>query len=127
MNYFAHGIRYLDRPYFLIGTALPALMSVVARQVRLRARRVTPFAVGSRAPESELAEGILQHLRDDAWFHATPAFAEVSADLTRRFRAVLPPDDAHRPSFLGHIVTEILLDGVLIAADPGRLDEYYSV
>lgn len=126
MNYFSHGVLFLDRPYFLIGTALPDLMSVVDRQVRLRARLVTPFAKGSATPESELAEGILQHLRDDAWFHATPAFAEVSVELTRRFRAVLPPDDAHRPSFLGHIVTEILLDGVLIAADPGRLDAYYA-
>jgi len=126
MNYFSHGILYLDRPYFLIGTALPDLMSVVDRQVRMRARRVSPFAEEGIGPEAEIAAGILQHLRDDAWFHATPAFAQVSAELTQRFRAVLPVDDAHRPSFLGHIVTEILLDGVLIAAAPSRLDAYYA-
>lgn len=126
MNYFAHGIRFLDRPYFLAGTALPDWLSVVDRQVRLRARRVEPFANGDASPEAELAAGIMQHLRDDAWFHATPAFARVSAELTRRFRDALPPDDPHRPSFLGHIVTEMLLDAVLIARDRSRLDAYYA-
>lgn len=127
MNYFAHGVRFLDRPYFLAGTALPDLLSVVDRQARLRPRRVEPFADGAAMPESELAAGILQHLHDDGWFHATSAFAGVTAELTRMFRAALPPDDAHRPSFLGHIVTEMLLDGVLIARDRAALDEYYAV
>lgn len=126
MNYFAHGVRFLDRPYFLAGTALPDWLSVVDRQVRLRARRVEPFARGDATPEADLAAGVMQHLRDDAWFHATPAFARVSAELTRMFREALPPDDAHRPSFLGHIVTEMLLDGVLIARDPPLLDAYYT-
>lgn len=125
MNYFAHGVRFLDRPYFLAGTALPDWLSVVDRQVRLRARRVEPFVSGDATPEAELAAGIMQHLRDDAWFHATPAFARVTAELTRLFRDALPPDDAHRPSFLGHIVTEMLLDAILIARDPPLLDAYY--
>jgi hypothetical protein len=125
MNYFAHGARFLDRPYFLAGTALPDWLSVVDRQVRLRARRVEPFVTGDGTPEAELAAGVMQHLHDDAWFHATSAFARVSAELTRLFREALPPDDDHRPSFLGHIVTEILLDAVLIARDPPRLDAYY--
>jgi hypothetical protein len=126
MNYFAHGVRFLDRPYFLAGTAIPDWLSVVDRQVRLRAKRVEPFAEGTATPEAELAAGILQHLHDDAWFHATPAFARVSAELTLLFRESLPPDDAHRPSFLGHIVTEMLLDAVLIARDPPALAAYYD-
>ncbi|HTI50741.1 MAG TPA: hypothetical protein VL475_07315 [Planctomycetaceae bacterium] len=126
MNYFAHGVRFLDRPYFLAGTAIPDWLSVVDRQVRLRAKRVEPFAVGPATPEVELAAGVLQHLRDDAWFHATPAFARVSAELTVLFRGALPADDAHRPSFLGHIVTEMLLDAILIARNPRSLDAYYD-
>jgi hypothetical protein len=125
MNYFAHGVRFLDRPYFLAGTALPDWLSVVDRQVRLRARRVEPFASGDATPEAELAAGVMQHLRDDAWFHATPIFARVTAELTLLFRDALPPDDDHRPSFLGHIVTEMLLDAVLISRDPTLLDAYY--
>jgi hypothetical protein len=126
MNYFAHGFRFIDRPWFLAGTALPDLISVVDRRVRLRARRVEPFATGAPTPEAELAAGVMQHLHDDAWFHSTAAFHAVSGRLTGLFRAALPPDDAHRPSFLGHIVTEILLDGLLVVENPTTLDAYYA-
>jgi len=126
MNYFAHGHRYTDRPYFLAGTAIPDWLSVADRQVRMRPRRVQPFADGSGSPASELAAGILQHLHDDGWFHRTRAFAEVTGALTHRFRTLLPQDDGMRPSFLGHIVTELILDGLLIARQPDLLRTYYA-
>jgi hypothetical protein len=126
MNYFAHAIRFLDRPYFLAGTALPDWLSVVDRRVRLRARLVSPFSDGTGTPLAELAAGILQHLDDDAWFHKTAAFAVASAQLTVLFRESLPADDGHRPAFLGHILTEMLLDAVLIERHPVRLADYYA-
>ncbi len=126
MNYFAHGMRFVDRPYFLAGTALPDWLSVVDRRVRLRARNVKPFADGTAAPAAELAAGVLQHLDDDAWFHKTAAFAVASAELTVLFRDALPADDGHRPAFLGHILTEMLLDAVLIDRDPAALSAYYA-
>jgi hypothetical protein len=126
MNYFAHGIRFLDRPYFLAGTALPDWLSIVDRRVRLRARHVSPFLDGTGAPHAELAAGVMQHLADDAWFHQTAAFAVASAELTILLREALPADDGHRPAFLGHILTEMLLDAVLIDSHPGRLAGYYS-
>src|SRR5579864_6568298 len=126
MNYFAHGLQFVDRPYFLAGTALPDWLSVVDRRVRLRARQVHPFADGSGTPSAELAAGVLQHLDDDAWFHNTPAFAVASAQLTLVIREALPADDGHRPSFLGHILTEMLLDAVLIERHPERLSRYYK-
>jgi hypothetical protein len=126
MNYFAHAIRFLDRPYFMAGTALPDWLSVVDRRVRLRARHVAPFCDGTGTPAAELAAGVLQHLEDDAWFHKTAAFAVASAQLTVLFRDSLPADDRHRPAFLGHILTEMLLDAVLIERHPGRLSGYYA-
>ena len=114
MNYFAHGMRFTDRPYFLAGTACPDWLSVADRRVRLRARRVQPFADDSGSIEAEVAAGVLQHLADDNWFHQTRAFVETSAILTRMIRGVLGPEDGFRPGFLGHIVTELILDGVLI-------------
>jgi hypothetical protein len=68
----------------------------------------------------------LQHFEDDAWFHKTAAFAVASAELTVLFRDALSADDGHRPAFLGHILTEMLLDGVLIKRDPAALAAYYS-
>lgn len=126
MNYFAHGCRYVDRPYFLAGTAVPDWLSVVDRGVRMRARRVSPHLDGSGSPADELAAGVLRHLDDDAWFHETRAFHEVTGEMARRFRAVLGHEDDFRPGFLGHIVTEMLLDAVLIERIPQRLDEYYA-
>lgn len=127
MNYFAHGRLYLDRPYFLAGTAVPDWLSVVDRKVRMRSKRVEPFADGSSTIEAELAAGVLQHLQDDQWFHDSRAFIETSSELTRLFRELLGPEDGFRPGFLGHIVTELLLDAVLIQQNPRLLDDYYAV
>jgi hypothetical protein len=125
MNYFAHGMRFCDRPYFLAGTACPDWLSAADRRVRLRSRRVEPFADGSGSPEAEVAAGVLQHFEDDQQFHQTRTFVETSAELTRLIRGVLGPEDGFRPGFLGHIATELILDGVLIERNPECLDNYY--
>ena len=75
---------------------------------------------------AEVAAGIVQHHHDDRWFHQTRAFAELSLQLTTSVRAVLSHDDGFRPSFLGHILVEILLDAALIAEAPDRLDAYHE-
>ncbi|MFO1021258.1 MAG: hypothetical protein U0903_11250 [Planctomycetales bacterium] len=125
MNYFSHGYRFCDRPYFLAGTAIPDWLSIADRGVRMRSRRVAPHADGSGSIESEIAAGVLQHLHDDHWFHRTVPFLEVTEALTLQFRRVLPADENHRPSFLGHIVTELLLDAVLIERHGSELLERY--
>lgn len=126
MNYFAHGMRFIDRPLFLAGTAVPDWMAVADRSVRVRPRLIEQLLQGPSSEEDETARGMLQHFADDDWFHATPAFVLTTAELTRRFVEVLPADDGLRPGFLGHIVTEMLLDAVLIGAQPRRLHDYYA-
>lgn len=125
LNYFAHGIRFLDRPHFLAGTACPDWLSVADRGVRLRSRRVSPFVDDSGSPRAEFAAGVLQHLADDDWFHSTRAFHETTAELGRAFKP-FGDDDGFRAGFLGHIGTELLLDAVLIERHPKRLDDYYA-
>ena len=73
-----------------------------------------------------VARGIVQHHRDDAWFHATRAFAELSLALTVSVREHLAGDPGFRPSFLGHILVEVFLDAAIIEADPDRLERYYA-
>jgi hypothetical protein len=126
MNYFAHGIRFLDRPWFLAGTALPDWLSVVNRRVRLRTRHLAPVAAGTSPIEAELAAGAIQHIEDDHWFHKTRAFAEATTQLGRMYRDHLGPDDGFRCGFLGHITCELILDAILIERHPGRLDRYYE-
>ena len=80
-------------------------------------------------PESDVrqvAEGAAQHLHDDAWFHSTAGFQEVTSELSRRFRSALGPDHPLPCGFLGHVVTELLLDAALIEREPSRLGDYYD-
>jgi len=148
---FAHALPFLDRPYFLAGTGVPDWLTVADRQVRLRSKHAEAFRHDPDPRLAAVAGGILQHLRDDARFHATRAFAETSLELTARVRNILGggkgdrhrlPERPDQPSvgarcfaqtepvpfsaaFLGHLLVELLLDAALIADDPGRLSAYY--
>ena len=126
MNYFAHGCRFLDDPYMLAGTAAPDWLSVADRGVRARSVRAAPLVRHDDRCVAAVARGVVQHHHDDAWFHQSDAFNELSWQLTQSCRAALPKDEGFRPSFLGHILVELLLDSALIAADPRRLDRYYT-
>lgn len=125
MNYFTHGRRFLDRPYFVAGTALPDWLNVVNRRVRLRSKRVAPFLRSTDPVHREIAAGVIQHHADDDWFHRTRAFAELSLQFAVSIRDRLPQDDGFRPSFLGHILVELLLDDCLARGEPGQLSAYY--
>jgi hypothetical protein len=127
MNYFAHALPFLDRPYFLAGTAVPDWLAVADRQLRLRSKHAEAFLGDADSGVADVAGGILQHLRDDAQFHATRAFAETSLELTVAARDALGGETGLRPAFLGHLLLELLLDAALIADDPGRLGEYCRV
>ncbi|WP_437221706.1 hypothetical protein SH661x_002439 [Planctomicrobium sp. SH661] len=126
MNYLAHGIRYLDRPYFLIGSAIPDMLSVVDRKSRVRRKTIELRLPALTEEDHELALGMLQHLFDDQWFHGTAGFYAVTGTLGRHFRETLGPDDDWNCGFLGHIVTELLMDAVLSEDDPAALDAYYQ-
>ena len=126
MNYFAHGRLFVDDPYFLAGTAVPDWLNVVDRRLRVRSHQARLHVDAPDERVARLAAGILQHCQDDAWFHGTRAFAELSLEVCRLLRERLPADDGFRPHFLGHILVEILLDAALIADDPARLDAYYD-
>ncbi len=127
MNYFAHGMAFVDEPYFLSGTAVPDWLNAADRKTRLRREQVLPWADGSGSPTDRFAAGILRHLEDDDWFHATPAFEHVAGELKNRFREHLKKTNENpRAAFLGHIAAELLLDGVLIAKNPQRLPDYYT-
>lgn len=126
MNYFAHGRRFVDDPYFLAGTATPDWLNVVDRRMRVRAKAATPFAQDPHPETARLAQGVVQHHFDDDWFHQTRAFAELNLGFAKLIRDALPADEGFRPMFLGHIFVELLLDAALIEKDLSQLDAYYA-
>ncbi len=125
MNYFAHGRSFVDDPYFLAGTAVPDWLCVVDRKVRVRSKSAAPWVEDDDPQLAALARGVVRHHRDDDAFHRTRAFAELSWQLTVAVRDALAPDDGLRPSFLAHLLVELLLDAALIEEEPERLEAYY--
>ena len=127
MNYLAHGYRFLDSPLFLAGTAVPDWLSVVNRRVRARGQLTQSVVDATDCKHvRDIGRGILQHHRDDDTFHRCAPFQQMEADLSRQFRRHMPDKYDHRPSFLGHIVVELMLDAALAAKDETLLDRYYA-
>jgi hypothetical protein len=127
MNYLAHALPFLDRPYFAAGAGVPDWLTVADRRVRLRIKHVEPFLADSDPVAAAVAGGVLRHLNDDARFHNTRAFAELSWQLTVLVRDALRDQEGLRPSFLGHLLVEVLLDATLSADNLYLLERYYQV
>ena len=127
MNYFAHALPFLDRPYFAAATGIPDWLTVVDRKVRLRSKHVEPFLEDADPQIAAVAGGVLQHIRDDARFHRSRPFVETSLELTTRARDALGDAVGLRPAFLGHLLTEVLLDATLIAENPGGTEKYFGL
>ncbi len=126
MNYLSHAVDHLDRPYFVAGLAVPDWLSVVDRKVRARSHAALGLSEDPDPQVREIAAGIIRHHEDDRWFHQTRVFAEMNLRFAVEIRDRLPGDDGFRPSFLGHILIELLLDADLIAEDRSRADRYYA-
>jgi hypothetical protein len=127
MNYFAHALPLLDRPYFAAGAGVPDWLSVADRRVRLRMKHIEPFLADADPVASAVAGGVRRHLDEDARFHNTRAFAELSWQLTVIVRDALRDHEGLRPSFLGHLLVEILLDAALAVEYPHLLERYYGL
>ncbi len=127
MNFLSHAIPYFDDPLVMVGTAVPDWLSVVDRKVRARRRLAQPFLQADDGSLRSVAMGIVHHHRDDAWFHGTRAFAETNLQFAIELRDLLPGDDGFRPTFVGHILIEMILDRLWIEDSAGWADRYYEV
>ena len=131
MNFLSHAIPYLARPDFgspllAVSTGIPDWLTVVDRRIRARGKMAEQHVNSSDVQLSEVAQGILLHISDDRWFHGTRAFVETNMELAIQLRDQLPGDAGFRPSFVGHILIEMLLDGLWIRDDRRHAENYYS-
>ena len=131
MNYLAHAWSFLRAgsadPYELAGVAVPDWLCVASRRTKCRSRDAAPHLDADDAQLAALARGVCQHHADDAWFHESPAFGELSLGFAKTLRETLGESTSMRPWFLGHILVELLLDDELARREPGLLEWYYEL
>lgn len=126
MNFFCHALPYLDQPLFAACTGVPDFLSVIDRKIRARGRMVAPHLDSADETMRQVAGGIQAHLDDDHWFHGGEAFAQMNLEFAVELRDRMPGDAGFRPSFLGHILIEMLLDAIHVEDNAAAVQEYYE-
>ncbi len=126
MNYLAHAYLYAEKPYFAAGTCVPDWLTVADRQVRVRTKHTDSAREILDENHQAVILGVRRHLLDDAAFHNTRAFAELCLDFAVKTRDLLRDEEGMRPSFLGHLLVEVLLDAVLAEREPRRIPKFYA-
>lgn len=132
MNYLAHAwsprdVDALGDPYFVAGLATPDWLGLTRPRLRCRSKHARPYLDAADPTTASVSRGVSRHHADDDWFHQTPAFGDLSVELSRRVRAATGDRDGMRPHFLGHILVELLLDAAIIADRPESVLRYYDV
>jgi hypothetical protein len=126
MNSFAHALPHLDDPYVAVGCCIPDWLTAADRKCRVREKKATPFCDHTDPIVSSVANGIVNHHRDDAWFHNTPSFHELSLKYAVQIRELYGNERTMRTGFVGHVVIELFLDAFLHQNFPGQLERYYQ-
>ena len=127
MNFLCHAMPYFETPLVAAATAVPDWLSVIDRKIRARGK-LARQVLDSDDPELRaVAAGVIRHIEDDRWFHGTQAFVETNMTLAVELREYLPEDEGFRPTFVGHILLEMLLDAFWIRDDQTIADRYYAM
>ena len=127
MNFLSHAMPYFDTPLLAACTAVPDWLSVVDRKIRARKRLAIQHLDSDDPSLRDVAGGVIRHIEDDRWFHGTQAFIETNMLIAVQLRDLLPGDAGFRPTFVGHILIEMLLDAFWIRDDRSIADRYYQL
>ncbi len=133
MNFLCHALPTMHRsppvdvPVQAICSGMPDFLSVIDRRIRARRRAAEPFLNSSDPVMRNVAAGIIQHHADDRWFHGGETFVRMNLEFAVQLRDRLPGDAGFRPSFVGHILIEMLLDANYVIAQRHWVDRYYAL
>ena len=132
MNFLAHYViatRFLtpQEPLtaYVVGAALPDLLPLAAERVRLRPAQVEQTAARTEF-EAALSAGVSLHLATDAAFHKSAAFADAQAEVGRIVDNAGFEGIRVRRFFAAHVLTEMVLDTILLRAEPTLADNFYA-
>jgi len=137
MNFLCHAIPLLSaedlQPLSVetqvraVCTGVPDFLSVIDRKIRARGRAAEPLATSDDCVMRGVAAGILDHHADDRWFHGGETFVRLNLEFAVALRDRLPGDSGFRPSFVGHILIEMLLDANYVLHARELSNRYYDL
>jgi hypothetical protein len=127
VNFLCHALPYMDQPLVAGCTAIPDWLSVIDRRIRARERLVEPYVRDPDPITAAIATGIIRHIQDDRWFHGGDTFTRLNLEFAVALRDALPGDEGFRPTFVGHILIEMLLDANYVLARPELVKSYYQI
>ncbi|MCM2372559.1 hypothetical protein [Aporhodopirellula aestuarii] len=132
MNFLCHALPALNSPSLessirAVCTGIPDFLSVIDRRIRARGRAAEPFLQSEDPVMRGVAGGITAHVADDRWFHGGETFARMNLEFAVQLRDRLPGDSGFRPSFVGHILIEMLLDANYVIHQRQWADCYYDL
>lgn len=133
MNFLCHALPTmnqsppLDNSVRAICTGMPDFLSVIDRRIRARGRVAEQYLTAVDPVMRSVAEGISSHIADDRWFHGGETFARMNLEFAVQLRDRLPGDAGFRPSFVGHILIEMLLDANYVISQRQWVDRYYDL
>ena len=127
MNSFAHALPFLDRPYYAVGASLPDWLAAADRKCRVRRKSAVDWVDDEDPIVAEVAGGVVQHLKDDHWFHVSGVFRDFEMKFAVEIREVYGGDKSMRPGFVAHVLVEMFIDSWLQQNFPGQLERYYEI
>lgn len=116
--------RQRDNPLFVLGALVPDIVPHFTKTYNAKIRNRVWELPEALVP---LHGGVLRHYELDAAFHSSLVFKESCVFASECMLREGLDKEKYRFWFLGHIVTEVMLDRQLIIENPGLIDEYYEV
>lgn len=110
-----------------VGCCVPDWLAGSDRKCRAREKKAMPFVDHDDPLVAAIAKGVVQHHRDDHWFHTGLPFQQMNIDFAVEIREQFENERGMRTGFVGHILVEMYLDAWLDKTYPGKLEEFYGI
>ena len=127
MNCFTHALPSLDNAYVATGCCIPDWLGAADRKCRVREKRTVPFLEHDDPEVAAIARGIVNHHRDDHWFHTNLTFQKLNMQFAVEIRDLAGEVRGMRTGFFAHVLIELFIDAWLQERFPGKLELYYDL
>jgi hypothetical protein len=129
MNFLTHYA--LDRktvsPYFTLGVAIPDLLPLAGRDVRVPYRKLLEHSFDDHEVEEyNLLKGLLHHYYTDRVFHESIFFNTERKLILPFLKELFQAQPEQRYFFLTHLFVEFYLDRVIQLEEEELASEFYS-